>query len=269
MIDGVASAPFSAKGLPPLRDDEKTNNVEKVIAYSREQYASERTMVEERIMRWHEGTDEPTEEMSSQAMTQPPVSYQPAPSPMPYQPAPAPIQYQAAAPYQPTQAPTPYRPAPSQSVEEKPAYQPQNQPQYQPQAQNQYKKPGFEAKCSSCGQITSTPFQPDGIRPVYCKDCLSKKKEEKRVELEKKQQIKSEERERTPKPIQNQPASPIAKKDEPWITLDDLRNISPVDFKGRSVRPAPPAKPREQNEQGEPEGILNEGEEITVSQNNF
>lgn len=32
----------------------------------------------------------------------------------------------------------------------------------------------FEAKCSSCGTDVRVPFQPDGTRPVYCKNCLKK-----------------------------------------------------------------------------------------------
>ena len=35
MIDGIASDPFSAKGMSPLLEEEKTNNVEKVIESSR------------------------------------------------------------------------------------------------------------------------------------------------------------------------------------------------------------------------------------------
>ncbi len=53
MIDGVASSPFSAKGLPPLKEEEKTHNLEKVIQYSREKYANDRTEVEEKILRWY------------------------------------------------------------------------------------------------------------------------------------------------------------------------------------------------------------------------
>lgn len=53
MIDGIASAPFSAKGLPPLKEDEKTYNLEKVIQYSREKYANDRVEVEDKILRWH------------------------------------------------------------------------------------------------------------------------------------------------------------------------------------------------------------------------
>lgn len=50
MIDGVASAPFSALTLPPLHTVE--GNAEKVVRVSRERYANERAVVEEKIMRW-------------------------------------------------------------------------------------------------------------------------------------------------------------------------------------------------------------------------
>ncbi len=35
-------------------------------------------------------------------------------------------------------------------------------------------KPGFESECWECGKKTTTPFQPDGKRPVYCPVCLEK-----------------------------------------------------------------------------------------------
>jgi len=53
MIDGIASQPFSASGLPPKPVEEETDNTEKVIKISRERYAGERKLVEEKIMRWH------------------------------------------------------------------------------------------------------------------------------------------------------------------------------------------------------------------------
>lgn len=40
----------------------------------------------------------------------------------------------------------------------------------------------FEAKCDSCGAVVLVPFIPDGIRPVYCKDCLKKIKKDKQTE---------------------------------------------------------------------------------------
>ncbi|HEX9503397.1 MAG TPA: type IV secretion system DNA-binding domain-containing protein [Patescibacteria group bacterium] len=50
MINGVSSTPFSATTLPPIA--EATGNLEKVIKISRERYATERLVVEEKINRW-------------------------------------------------------------------------------------------------------------------------------------------------------------------------------------------------------------------------
>src|SRR5574344_616679 len=63
MIDGIASDPFSARGLPPMPESDKTGNVEKTIKVTRERYAKERKIVEDKIMRWHEndGGGEETE----------------------------------------------------------------------------------------------------------------------------------------------------------------------------------------------------------------
>ncbi|MEK7130655.1 MAG: type IV secretion system DNA-binding domain-containing protein [Patescibacteria group bacterium] len=64
MIDGVASEPFSATGLPPLKDEEKTGCLEKIIRSSRERYAKPRAIVEDKISRWT-GMTGPTEEESA------------------------------------------------------------------------------------------------------------------------------------------------------------------------------------------------------------
>jgi CxxC-x17-CxxC domain-containing protein len=34
----------------------------------------------------------------------------------------------------------------------------------------------FKVNCSECGKETEVPFQPDGSRPVYCRDCYQKHK---------------------------------------------------------------------------------------------
>ncbi|MFA6593874.1 MAG: CxxC-x17-CxxC domain-containing protein [Candidatus Buchananbacteria bacterium] len=52
MIDGVSSDPFSAATLPPLFEEYRTNNSEKVTYVSRERYANPRTVVEDKINRW-------------------------------------------------------------------------------------------------------------------------------------------------------------------------------------------------------------------------
>ena len=50
MINGVASKPFSATTIPPI--SEKTGNLDKVIAVSRERYSKRRVEIEEKITRW-------------------------------------------------------------------------------------------------------------------------------------------------------------------------------------------------------------------------
>ncbi|MBI2984488.1 MAG: type IV secretion system DNA-binding domain-containing protein [Candidatus Kerfeldbacteria bacterium] len=50
MIDGVASEPFSATGLPPV--DKPDELQDRIIRVSRERYAKQREVVEEKISRW-------------------------------------------------------------------------------------------------------------------------------------------------------------------------------------------------------------------------
>ncbi len=64
MINGVASLPFSASGLPPVTGE--TGNRDKVIHVSRERYAKPREIIEEKIIRWSgmqiEGVEEKSDE---------------------------------------------------------------------------------------------------------------------------------------------------------------------------------------------------------------
>lgn len=51
MIDGIASAPFSAKTLPPIMCSEAPQK-EKIIKVSRERYSVQKEVIEEKIARW-------------------------------------------------------------------------------------------------------------------------------------------------------------------------------------------------------------------------
>lgn len=229
MIDGIASAPFSAKGLPPLSLSERTENTDKVIAYSREKYASERTSVEEKIMRWHESYNEETEQPVKKNLASGMAS-------------PSVLHVGASASYNPGK--------PVVSLENKPIYKsefrspeksfvkPANQSVNQPinKTVNQpvnhpriVSTSGHNAVCSGCGKITMTVFVPDGIRPVYCKECLSRKKEEKKLELEKRKiakEIENKHLEEETVLINNTPA----------LSLADLAKVNPVDFRGREIK---------------------------------
>jgi CxxC-x17-CxxC domain-containing protein len=263
MIDGIASSPFSARGLPPLSFEEKTDNTEKVINYSREKYASERAVVEEKIMRWHESYDDEA----------------PKPEPVHKNLAGginAPVRTGASAPYSPdssrsprvitsANAPRPAvsspRPAVIQNREAKPIVSSAPEVFNRPKIIN---NDGHEAICASCGQKTTTIFVPDGIRPVYCKDCLSKKKEEKRLETEKRKFEKEIERKHLEEDnVLIETAAPLS--------LADLTKTKPIDFRGRELKTekanhgqSNPPKNYPSQEQN-----INEGENITITNNQF
>ncbi|MEI6835996.1 MAG: type IV secretion system DNA-binding domain-containing protein [Candidatus Falkowbacteria bacterium] len=146
MIDGITSAPFSARGLPPLTEAERTGQEEKTIRFSREKYATPRSIVEEKIMSWHESSDEGDKRVE-----------------------------------RPLTVSIPSASGNNTNSQIIPAAR-----TYEPQGGE-----GYRTNCALCGNVTFTPFEPDGVRPVFCKQCLSKKKEERKIEMEGRQGIKT------------------------------------------------------------------------------
>jgi CxxC-x17-CxxC domain-containing protein len=179
MIDGVASSPFSAIGLMPLSEEEKTDNTDKVIAYSREKYASDKEEVEEKIMRWHESYNDGDDAKGGKSSSA--------------------------------------RRAGS--------------------SESQNDETGYPAVCASCGDKTRTSFKPDGVRPVYCKDCLNKKREVQRLEAELKQ--KKQEQKFAQSSSQEKKDRQLEEKNEEpeeMLSLSTLSSAKPIDFKGRVVK---------------------------------
>ena len=39
-----------------------------------------------------------------------------------------------------------------------------------------FQRERYDAVCAECGVETTVPFQPRGIRPVYCQDCFSRQR---------------------------------------------------------------------------------------------
>ena len=50
-----------------------------------------------------------------------------------------------------------------------------------------------DAVCSRCGKATTISFLPDGVRPIFCKECLISVKDEKKREVEFRLQAKKQE----------------------------------------------------------------------------
>lgn len=251
MIDGIASSPFSAVGLPPLRDDEKTNQAEKVIAYSREKYASDRETVEEKIMNWHADHNETPD--SARSLSGPtygqsqvrPISGQNLRSSS----LPVKNSDQAADRSGVEKEHQSSASLPAESFVQNNADSQKNAIRGEVSSDNAgmgRKNPTktYSAICSACKQATSTVFQPDGIRPVYCRDCLSKKKEEKRLELEARRLAKVEERKilSTDDPKFAGVADKIIQA-VPALSLNDLKSLKPRDWHGREIKSRPPVTP--------------------------
>ncbi len=175
MIDGVSSDPFTARSLPPLAASELTGNEQVAINLSRQKYASVREDVEKEIAAWHEDEFLPP---------RPPALTTPAPGEI-RQPYAAPQSSPASSP-QATVSNPPVSASPTNN--------------YNPAPTTNYPKPsyedrpkGFEVECSSCGKLTRITFEPDGIRPVFCKDCLVKSKEDRKRQMDARHSAKEKE----------------------------------------------------------------------------
>jgi len=269
MIDGLASSPFSARGLPPLAEEEKTGNAQKVIDYAREKYASEREEVEEKIMNWHLGegpgsgvtgtaTNTTPARTTGAKTTTTPVTGINNKTVIP------PITHVTSTPVSPAQSSTAVssasRPNVSKPVTEaiNPSSSPQDNTPATPKVPvmnaTKNNRPTYDTVCNNCGQTTATVFEPDGVRPVYCRECLGKKKEEKRLELEARRAAKIVER-----GTLNSPSVPKAAE----ISLNSLKKINPVDFKGREMK----SSSSSQSKHTYKEKVIKEGEDIYLSNN--
>lgn len=261
MIDGVASTPFSAKGLRPLTKEELTGNTEKVIAVSRERYAKQRAVVEEKILRWHENEPEKKPERAEAARDvragqdfQRPVFSQNRPP----QNAPTRLEY----PREGNER----RQAPSVSREIEPRTQTEKMPDMSGPVQaaasstprfgrdnertaaipptmparpvpEKRNDGGNEVPCSRCQKTTKVFFKPDGVRPIYCKDCLSLIKEEKRKEIEDRKRRKESELRHLQEV--EKPVLAVAP-----ISLESALKTGPVNFAGKKITPVEPRKER-------------------------
>ncbi len=191
MIDGVASDPFSARGLPPLTDEEITGNFDKCVEYTRMNYAKERSLVEDEIMNTHFLDDNKGNKQTKEKNKE------------------------------------------SGSGKSKPTTKGNNANASSGNKERTTKQEkGYDVICSSCGCETTVNFKPDGVRPVYCKDCRSKLKKQKREEAELRKKTREERdkllSELSPSQLQEQAAGEVKeKKDEKegseWISLSELK----------------------------------------------
>ncbi|MDP2736276.1 MAG: type IV secretion system DNA-binding domain-containing protein [bacterium] len=240
MIDGVSSDPFSARGRAPLTEEEKTGNKEKVIKVSRERYARQRAAVEEKINRWHTNN----EEMEERTEKRPPERKI-------FREAPA-QQFMSAKP-----APRNFPPAVSdRNTAVRPKAEAENLKQ--PDANNYI--------CSRCSKPTQVSFVPDGIRPIFCKDCLSLAKKEKKQEMEARHEAKKRElaglSARVNPEIRENFSSP---NNQPAVSLGQAIKHGPVNFQGRKIEPRPGNfKTGDSNKTNQSGAVIKENEDVVL-----
>ena len=198
MIDGITSDPFSAATLPPLFEDYRTDNLEKVVMVSRERYANSREVVEDKINRWS-GSDLSEKMMeavggrdersardnrgSSGAFSRSTDGSRPRPVEVkPRSESVFAHHAQAQNPSQSQSGPFPKKtvsPKADQPLATSPSFTNNKKDNSEgvrvsPAFPKKTDKPVYLATCSICGKESQFNFKPDGSRPVICKDCLTK-----------------------------------------------------------------------------------------------
>lgn len=149
MIDGFSSRPFSALTLPPIVREDKSSR-EKIVKVSRERYGGlSRQEVEEKIARWsgviEEGGGQSEGSLGARGDGR---SYGPVSR-----------DGQSAS-----------RGDQSYGSDQSRVFAPRSQER----ALVKPVGPVYVDKCDECGKTVELNFKPDGVRPVYCKDCLIK-----------------------------------------------------------------------------------------------
>jgi len=232
MIDGVASDPFSARGLPPLQDYEKTGTLEAVIEASRKQFANPREEVEVLIAKWHEDDPVPKRE--------------------------APVSVSTGV----TDSATFARQA-IDSVS----------------ASLMSASGSWPAECVSCGKEVILNFEPDGVRPIFCKNCLAKSKEDRRLQTEQRKNAKQNEltrlqqRQIARSVINNKPSAiskPILAptvSNPKELSLSELASKAPVDFHGKPITVTIPIieSDTESIDSGVENSELTDGQEVILN----
>jgi CxxC-x17-CxxC domain-containing protein len=263
MIDGIASDPFSAIGLPPLTAEQETGNMEKAIRVSRERYATSKSVVEDKILRFHSNINTKTGSKSA-----PRGGKQEANN-----------NANRVTGKSKGATGTGERDSNTGSQATK----------------NKTTSSDNLVNCYRCGQETSAPFKPDGIRPVYCKECLQQIREERKNEGEQRKEKKKQELEMLKKDMNylgeektvsdkgehNLKAEGKSPDKTNELSLGQAMKMEPVHFGHKKTQTSQskgksPSSFKEKNrhnrKQGpkvdsgsQDDGVMNEGEDIYIS----
>ncbi|MDD5726118.1 MAG: type IV secretion system DNA-binding domain-containing protein [Patescibacteria group bacterium] len=186
MVDGVATAPFSATTLPPMATF--TGNAQKVISVSRERYAVPRSNIEEKVLRWSgmeaaatlkvaaEEIQEAKDKLGGITASMLEAGLQEAGR-------------RAETPKEEVEHRAPLLQGMSQenldkrdeheAVVEYLKISPERLKAIaKPPSSGKKEKPKFTHTCNRCGKVWDMPIQLDPSRPIYCAECMPIVREE-------------------------------------------------------------------------------------------
>ncbi|MBU1908216.1 type IV secretion system DNA-binding domain-containing protein, partial [Patescibacteria group bacterium] len=146
MVDGVATAPFSAITLPPIAN--RTGSEQKVVAVSRERYSEPRSVIEEKVLRWSGMETDVSGEYPSIVTAEEKEAGEEA-----------------------VEKPAGGEAAPAEEREFL-RFSPERLKAMEKPAGSKKEKPKFPHTCTRCGKVWEMPIQLDPTRPMYCSECL-------------------------------------------------------------------------------------------------
>ncbi len=173
MVDGVATAPFSANTLPPMA--KFTGNAQKVIQVSRERYAIPRATINEKVLRWSGMETGTMREAAVPTLTGddddfPNISLANLAPKTDTKDHLSAVSVKTSADYLDDEEE-------NDDSGEYLRISPERLEILQKmsgggQSNKKKDKPKFSHTCSRCGKVWDMPVQLDASRPMYCADCL-------------------------------------------------------------------------------------------------
>lgn len=252
MVDGVATAPFSATTLPPMAVF--TGNSQKVVSVSRERYAVPRSTIEEKVLRWSGMETAPPAgaEEAKLAELKDRLGGVPESS----------VPKASDGFLRDTEKKEEDNESDGSELVEYLKISPERLKAIvkPPSPSGKKDKPKFSHTCDRCGKVWDMPIQLDTSRPIYCADCMPLVREERKTKgkvsrLGPGPDAKPEPRPAEPpreRPEKSQPSHPNRPRIVGDIRLDDEK-------KDRFKPPAPSASVASGSR---PQGLMAELERI-------
>jgi DNA-directed RNA polymerase subunit RPC12/RpoP len=231
MVDGVATAPFSANTLPPI--SKRMDSTERVVKVSRERYAEPRQIIEEKVLKWA-GMELSLPGQSPAPVVGEVTEPEGKAAEVMAETLAASVQYPTLKTLDEREAElarTAEEAAHTHTAQEYLTIKPERLAAIQasaPQGMGKKKeKPKFTYECARCGKKFDLAVELDTSRPIYCQECRAIILEERKnkgtqIQRVKKAPLPKEFATAVPPPareLSEEPNRPRLVKSDPSVTL--------------------------------------------------